>query len=205
LDALGVLDRVLFNLTNSKGDVLVVEETFSFTAASCAEAIINRTPRTQNAHIAVDRAYHSPVLLGHRSLFPSFAARHGECRAPSEHPFSRRRSAVTQRQLNTYRDRLQNFCNRVDESAQSIEKQARQSIGTSQQGDSGTATSAQQIGAALLENEERIEAEILAALDRIDRGVFGNCEGCGKSIAHDRLEALPYARHCIKCAKAFAR
>ena len=39
--------------------------------------------------------------------------------------------------------------------------------------------------------------EIDAALQRIEAGTYGICEGCGKSIAAERLSALPWARLCI--------
>ncbi len=38
-----------------------------------------------------------------------------------------------------------------------------------------------------------------AALARLDGGTFGTCLRCGKPIADARLEALPWAAHCIDC------
>ena len=38
-----------------------------------------------------------------------------------------------------------------------------------------------------------------AALARLDGGTFGTCLRCGKPIAPARLEALPWAAHCIEC------
>jgi RNA polymerase-binding transcription factor DksA len=35
------------------------------------------------------------------------------------------------------------------------------------------------------------------ALAKIDTGVYGVCEVCGKKIARDRLEALPATRYCV--------
>ena len=43
---------------------------------------------------------------------------------------------------------------------------------------------------------ERIER----ALQRMDQGVFGDCEECGESIATARLEHDPAAELCIRCA-----
>ena len=53
----------------------------------------------------------------------------------------------------------------------------------------------------LLENEEQTLEEIAAALGRIEQGTFGHCEGCRKAIPKDRLDALPYARSCVECAR----
>lgn len=41
--------------------------------------------------------------------------------------------------------------------------------------------------------------ELRAALNRIYRGEYGNCEICGDGISKPRLEAVPEARLCIKC------
>ncbi|HYR62358.1 MAG TPA: TraR/DksA C4-type zinc finger protein [Actinomycetota bacterium] len=43
--------------------------------------------------------------------------------------------------------------------------------------------------------------DIQAALGRVDRGSYGQCERCGKDIAPERLEAVPTARLCISCAQ----
>lgn len=38
------------------------------------------------------------------------------------------------------------------------------------------------------------------AIDLLHRGRYGVCEECGKEIPLERLEAVPYATLCIKCA-----
>ena len=43
--------------------------------------------------------------------------------------------------------------------------------------------------------------QINAALQRIDKGVYGVCSRCGENIAPERLKALPYADHCTDCAR----
>lgn len=53
----------------------------------------------------------------------------------------------------------------------------------------------------LLQTREQTLEEIDEALDRIARGVFGRCEECGGAIPGTRLQALPYARHCVECAR----
>ena len=37
------------------------------------------------------------------------------------------------------------------------------------------------------------------ALARLDDGSYGTCIRCGQPIAAERLEALPWAAHCIAC------
>ncbi|MBI3747794.1 MAG: TraR/DksA family transcriptional regulator [Chloroflexi bacterium] len=44
-----------------------------------------------------------------------------------------------------------------------------------------------------------------AALARLDDGTYGTCIRCGRAIAAARLEALPWAAHCIDCQTAVDR
>ncbi|MDH3266859.1 MAG: TraR/DksA family transcriptional regulator [Gammaproteobacteria bacterium] len=53
-----------------------------------------------------------------------------------------------------------------------------------------------------LGNEARAElVKISAALRRMDAGEYGICIECGAEIERGRLEAHPYARKCIDCAR----
>jgi DnaK suppressor protein len=44
-----------------------------------------------------------------------------------------------------------------------------------------------------------------AALARLDAGTYGTCVQCGRAIAAERLEALPWAARCIDCQRLAAR
>lgn len=58
-------------------------------------------------------------------------------------------------------------------------------------------------------SDQETLAEITEALERIDDGTFGLCQGCIESgkpvsksaIARTRLNAIPYARNCIECER----
>ena len=41
--------------------------------------------------------------------------------------------------------------------------------------------------------------EVQGALRRIETGIFGTCGTCGKPIAPERLEVLPWATDCVDC------
>lgn len=41
--------------------------------------------------------------------------------------------------------------------------------------------------------------EVEAAIERIERGTYGCCEGCQEPIALERLEIIPHARFCPEC------
>jgi DnaK suppressor protein len=63
----------------------------------------------------------------------------------------------------------------------------------------------QQRDLALRERAETQLALVDAALARLDDGTFGTCLNCGRPIAPGRLEALPWAAHCIDCQAAIDR
>jgi DnaK suppressor protein len=65
----------------------------------------------------------------------------------------------------------------------------------------GSENVCQQATIGLLERESARLFEINAALERIDEGSFGNCEDCGKQITRTRLQAIPFARQCFRCAR----
>lgn len=51
----------------------------------------------------------------------------------------------------------------------------------------------------LRERERGLMNKILAALEKIEEGVYGACESCGEEIGLKRLEARPVAELCIDC------
>ena|SRR3989338_7870375 len=51
----------------------------------------------------------------------------------------------------------------------------------------------------LATKEQRVLYEIDEALRRLKEDAYGDCESCSKPISKQRLKAVPYARHCIKC------
>jgi len=54
-----------------------------------------------------------------------------------------------------------------------------------------------------LRNRAAQQLELVeAALARLVDGSFGTCLRCGGPIAPERLEALPWAAHCIACQSA---
>lgn len=52
---------------------------------------------------------------------------------------------------------------------------------------------------ALQRNLEELLGKVERALRRYDQGTYGQCEDCGQAIDPARLEALPYAVHCLPC------
>ena len=67
--------------------------------------------------------------------------------------------------------------------------------------DTATDTVDREIDYTLEEHDERLLAEIDAALVRIDDGTYGKCVNCGAQIPEERLEAMPWATLCIECKR----
>ena len=66
--------------------------------------------------------------------------------------------------------------------------------------DVGTDAFEQELTLNLLGNENGVLEQIEAALTRIEDGSFGRCEECGVGIPKARLDAVPYAALCVRCA-----
>jgi DnaK suppressor protein len=64
--------------------------------------------------------------------------------------------------------------------------------------------------AVVVENDEILQAveefargeirQIGRALERLEAGTYGICDGCGQHIDVERLRVVPYALHCRNCA-----
>jgi RNA polymerase-binding protein DksA len=67
--------------------------------------------------------------------------------------------------------------------------------------DLGTDNFEQEFTLSLLQNEEQLLEEIAAALERMKQGTYGLCEDCQQSIPKPRLQAVPYTRYCVDCAR----
>src|ERR1019366_2398524 len=49
-------------------------------------------------------------------------------------------------------------------------------------------------------NDDRFILQLVdEALDRLESGDYGTCVACGGDMQQKRLEAVPWARHCIGC------
>jgi len=71
--------------------------------------------------------------------------------------------------------------------------------------DLGSDNYEQDLAVGLMDSQRRILHEIDCALDRIEQGTYGVCEGTGKPISRARLEAVPWARYCIEYERMIER
>jgi RNA polymerase-binding transcription factor DksA len=118
---------------------------------------------------------------------------------------------LSKSQLKTFRQQLEALAARVRSDAAAMIEQARHSSGGNggselsnapfHLGDMGTEEYLYDLNTTLLANEQFIAVEARNALRRMDEDRYGLCEACGKSIAKDRLDAIPFTRYCVACAE----
>ena len=51
----------------------------------------------------------------------------------------------------------------------------------------------------LRERERKLLKKIDEAIERIEKGTFGICDGCGEEIGYSRIKARPVTTYCIEC------
>jgi DnaK suppressor protein len=65
--------------------------------------------------------------------------------------------------------------------------------------DRATSAFQREFSFSLSENESKLLQLIDEAITRLDAGGFGQCAHCEEAIEPLRLQAIPWARHCIAC------
>ncbi len=117
---------------------------------------------------------------------------------------------MTEAEVAGYRQSLTSLRRRLDGDVSHLADEALNGRQHGDGGDSRMPTHMADIGSdafeqdftlSLLANERQVLDEISAALDRLDTGRFGACEECSGSIPKSRLNALPYTRYCVSCAR----
>lgn len=109
-----------------------------------------------------------------------------------------------------YRQQLQHLTDRVGGDLTTVAAETNRPSGGQADGaitnaplhlaDMGTDEFLFDMNATLLENESYLMGEAVDAMRRLNGGSFGDCERCHQPISSERLDALPYARHCVECA-----
>jgi RNA polymerase-binding protein DksA len=122
---------------------------------------------------------------------------------------------MTTTQLEKYRQALLSLRSRLNGDVTHLAGEAFRTSGGETSGslsntplhmaDLGTDNFEQEFTLSLLENGEQRLEEIADALHRIDQGTYGACEDCHKPIPAARLEAVPFTRHCVECARKLQR
>jgi RNA polymerase-binding protein DksA len=116
---------------------------------------------------------------------------------------------MTKADLERFRAALLALRGRLSGDVSHLAEEARRARGSDSAGptrgsdpaDQGADSYDHEFTLSLLENQEQTLEQIAEALQRIDLGTFGRCEECHGPIPRPRLQALPYTRHCVSCAR----
>ncbi len=76
---------------------------------------------------------------------------------------------------------------------ESVDEQAQDMV------DRATSAYTREFAFSLSESDRRTLLLIDQALLRLDQGTYGTCVHCQGHVQEKRLEAVPWARHCLEC------
>jgi len=105
------------------------------------------------------------------------------------------------RQLKQFRSVLEARQRTLAESAQRSEQEGRslESGGAADVADRADDNYQKEFFFSLSANDRNLLRMVESALRRIDDGDFGQCVSCGNVIESKRLQAVPWAGHCLRC------
>ena len=108
---------------------------------------------------------------------------------------------MDKRKAKTYRDRLTERRVGLVGQVQAAEAYSRERDAEATQDPADMAANAytKELLMSMSTNDRQLLESIDAALARIEAGQYGKCIHCGEPILDKRLEAVPWARHCLRC------
>jgi DnaK suppressor protein len=108
---------------------------------------------------------------------------------------------MDKRKVKTYRDRLlgrrEGLVGQVMEAE--MYSRERDSEATQDPADMAANAYTKELLVSMSANDRRLLELIDEALQRIEAGEYGDCVHCGEPVQEKRLEAVPWARHCLRC------
>ncbi len=108
---------------------------------------------------------------------------------------------MDKRKVKVYRDKLmgkrEGLVGQVMEAEQYSRE--RDSEATQDPADMAANAYTKELLFSMSNNDRRFLELIEEALVRIEAGEYGACIHCGESVLEKRLEAVPWARHCLRC------
>lgn len=72
-------------------------------------------------------------------------------------------------------------------------------------GDSTAAAAEQLSRVASHDQLLALASDIARAREKVAEGTYGHCDDCGGPVGDERLEALPWAVRCVRCASSKRR
>jgi len=108
---------------------------------------------------------------------------------------------MDKRKLKAYRDKLlarrEGLVGQVEEAE--MYSRERDSEATQDPADMAANAYTKELLVSMSANDRHMLELIDEALGRIEAGEYGECVHCGEPVQEKRLEAVPWARHCLRC------
>jgi DnaK suppressor protein len=114
---------------------------------------------------------------------------------------------MDKRKAKTYRDKLLMRREGLVGQVQAAEAYSRERDAEATQDPADMAANAytKELLMSMSTNDRQLLESIDAALYRIAEGDYGFCDNCGEPIQEKRLEAVPWAQHCVRCQELTER
>jgi DnaK suppressor protein len=108
---------------------------------------------------------------------------------------------MDKRKSKTYRDKLLVRREGLVGQVQAAEAYSRERDAEATQDPADMAANAytKELMMSMSTNDRQLLESIDGALSRIEQGSYGKCIHCGEPILDKRLDAVPWARHCLRC------
>ena len=108
---------------------------------------------------------------------------------------------MDKKKLKTYRDRLlerrESLFSQVTEAEKSTRE--RDLEATQDPADMAANAYTKELLISMSDNDRTLLGLIDEALARVESGDYGECVNCGEPIQEKRLNAVPWARYCLRC------
>ena len=108
---------------------------------------------------------------------------------------------MDKRRVKTFRDKLLNRRESLVGQVQQAELYSRERDAEATQDPADMAANAytKELLVSMSDNDRQLLNLIDEALERIKDGDYGKCVRCGEALPEKRLDAVPWARHCVRC------
>ena len=108
---------------------------------------------------------------------------------------------MDKRKVKSYRDRLlerrESLFSQVTEAEMSSRE--RDLEATQDPADMAANAYTKELLISMSANDRKLLTLIDEALERVEAGEYGECVNCAEPVQEKRLDAVPWARYCLKC------
>ena len=114
---------------------------------------------------------------------------------------------MDKRRVRVFRDKLMDRRESLVGQVQQAELYSRERDSEATQDPADMAANAytKELLVSMSDNDRQLLNLIDEALERMDDRGYGKCIRCGQALPEKRLDAVPWARHCVRCQELHER